>query len=219
MDAAPRVGVVHIMEGTLNGTDAWFHNPTSQVSAHFGIGKDGRCFQWVDTADVAWHAAAANGYSIGVEHEGFTGESLTTAQLDTDTKLLEWLSLNIPLRESTSNGWCGHGQLGAAGGGHPACPGDPIMAQLPGLLLLAAAGPTPLPPEVQDMDNLTYITFLFRFLLYRAPDPAGLATWNDELNAGKSRAEVWALIQNSPEGVAALNAQRKVLGMPPVKAP
>jgi len=35
--------VLHIMEGTLDGS-----------SAHFGVGKDGRMFQWVDTSDKAW---------------------------------------------------------------------------------------------------------------------------------------------------------------------
>lgn len=144
--AAPRVGVVHIMEGTLSGTDAWFHNPASQVSAHFGIGKDGTVYQWVDTMAVAWHAAAANGYSVGVEHEGNTGDVLTPAQLAADADLFAWLTPNIALTESVSAGWCGHGQLGAAGGNHPDCPGAPILAQLPGILAAASGGPTPAPP-------------------------------------------------------------------------
>lgn len=33
--------VDHIMGGTLAGTDAWFANPTSKVSSHFGVGKNG----------------------------------------------------------------------------------------------------------------------------------------------------------------------------------
>jgi hypothetical protein len=78
---------------------------------------------------------------------------------------------------------------------------------------------SPLPPETEDMDNITFIHWLYRFLLYRAPDAAGLATWNAELNKGAARGEVFAVIQNSPEGVAALNAQRKSLGMGAVSAP
>ena len=41
--------VLHIMEGTLDGSDSWFKNPTAQASSHFGVGKDGRTYQWVDT--------------------------------------------------------------------------------------------------------------------------------------------------------------------------
>src|SRR5271166_959556 len=74
--AAPRLGVLHIMEGTLAGTDSWFKNPSSQVSAHFGIGKDGTVYQWVDTAFVAWHVASDNGFAIGIEHEGNAGDLL-----------------------------------------------------------------------------------------------------------------------------------------------
>ena len=50
--------ILHIMEGILDGTDSWFRNPQAQASAHFGVGKDGRVYQWVDTADKAWAQAA-----------------------------------------------------------------------------------------------------------------------------------------------------------------
>ena len=55
---APRILIVHIMQGTLAGTDSWFRNPDAQVSAHFGVGKTGTIYQWVDTANRAWHASA-----------------------------------------------------------------------------------------------------------------------------------------------------------------
>ncbi len=85
----PEAIVVHIMEGTLAGTDAWFQNiPTaSNVSAHYGIGKNGDVHQYVREADSAWHAGRKssnapfrlvqqrprvnpNKYTIGIEHEG-----------------------------------------------------------------------------------------------------------------------------------------------------
>lgn len=34
--------VLHIMQGTLDGSDSWFRNTKSQASGHFGVGKDGR---------------------------------------------------------------------------------------------------------------------------------------------------------------------------------
>jgi N-acetyl-anhydromuramyl-L-alanine amidase AmpD len=37
--------VDHIMAGTLAGTDSWFNNPTSKVSSHFGVGKNGEIYK------------------------------------------------------------------------------------------------------------------------------------------------------------------------------
>lgn len=84
----PEAVVVHIMEGTLAATDSWFSTPTSQVSAHYGVGKDGTIHQYVGEADTAFHAGRVwkpvwdgikpsvnpNLYTIGIEHEG-EGES------------------------------------------------------------------------------------------------------------------------------------------------
>lgn len=47
--------VIHTMVGTLAGTDSYFHNQSSQVSAHYGIDLDGsKVYQWVDESDQAW---------------------------------------------------------------------------------------------------------------------------------------------------------------------
>jgi len=133
----PRLMIMHIMQGTLAGTDSWFRNPASQVSAHFGIGKDGKVVQWVDTANQAWHAAQANSYSVGVEHEGFSGDPLTDAQMDTDIALLSWLhevhpdiALWVNSRPYSGRGLSWHGLGGVAWGDHPNCPGAPIVHQL-----------------------------------------------------------------------------------------
>lgn len=64
--------VIHVAEGTLLGTAAWFANPAARVSAHYTVGVGGRVLQHVGESDTAWHAgnAAANRQSIGIEHEG-----------------------------------------------------------------------------------------------------------------------------------------------------
>jgi hypothetical protein len=136
---SPRFLVEHIMQGTLTGTDGWFRNPAAQVSAHFGIGKAGEVIQWVDTADTAWHAVAANHMSIGVEHEGDSGQVLTAAQLEADAKLLAWAAEHhpIPLALAASpagSGLAYHALGGTDWGGHLACPGAPIVSQLGGIL-------------------------------------------------------------------------------------
>lgn len=142
----PRLQITHIMQGTLDGTDSWFHNPVAQVSAHFGVGRNGKIIQWVDTDDQAWHAADANSYSVGVEHEGFSGSPLTDAQIDADAELLSWLNevypaidLWVNTRPYTGHGLSWHGLGGVAWGNHPNCPGLPIVHQLPEIVRTAKA--------------------------------------------------------------------------------
>ncbi len=85
--------VDHIMAGSLIGTDSWFGTARSEASAHFGIGKNGEIHQYVELADVAWHAGKVrkpdwallkdtnpNYYTIGIEHEGQSGDVFTEAQ-------------------------------------------------------------------------------------------------------------------------------------------
>lgn len=81
--------VLHLMAGTLVGTDHWFgtERPSFPSSAHYGIGKDGTVHQYVDVKDTAYHAGRvmnptwhppaegnANAFSIGIEHEGFPSD-------------------------------------------------------------------------------------------------------------------------------------------------
>ena len=47
----PRAIVLHLMGGTLKGTDSWFRNPVAQASTHYGVGKKGEIYQWVLKAD------------------------------------------------------------------------------------------------------------------------------------------------------------------------
>jgi GH25 family lysozyme M1 (1,4-beta-N-acetylmuramidase) len=172
----PRLLVLHIMQGTLAGTDSWFRNTAAQASAHFGVGKDGTVYQWVDTANKAWHAANANGISIGVEHEGNTGDSLTAAQVAADIKLYAWVHQHhaVPLALATSatgSGLAYHALGGASWGGHPDCPGAPIIAQrgaiLAGANLIINPPPPPPPPPtpvpvpiplLEDGENMIVVT-------------------------------------------------------------
>lgn len=98
----PELIVIHIMDGTLAGTDAWFANPASQVSAHYGIGKKGEAHQYVKEEDAAWHAGRVdkpsakliktnvnpNLYSIGIEHEGKPNEAWTDEMKQASASLI-----------------------------------------------------------------------------------------------------------------------------------
>lgn len=93
----PLAVVVHIMEGSLPGTDSWFDQTRSHVSSHWGIGKNGELHRYVKEEDTAFHAGTVdrpqwklirrginpNLYTIGIENEGRNGDALTDAQLQT----------------------------------------------------------------------------------------------------------------------------------------
>lgn len=144
--------------GTLDGTDGWFRNPASGASAHFGIGKDGRLYQWIDTEDGSWAQEAGNNSYVSIENEAVASvwaqhpapDPLTDAQLATNGKLIRWLheAEGMVLQLSDSPGAKGlgwHGMGGAAYGGHTSCPGNPIKAQRT-IVLQLAAGQAPPPP-------------------------------------------------------------------------
>lgn len=63
---------LHIMAGTLAGTDAHFSRSASQVSATYGIGGNGDIHQYVSESNTAWADgdAISNASGISIEHEG-----------------------------------------------------------------------------------------------------------------------------------------------------
>lgn len=98
----PEAVVIHIVDGTLIGTDSWFANTTSQVSAHYGIGKNGEVHQYVQENDAAWHAGRVdaplwklikptvnpNLYTVGIEHEGKPNDVWTDAMKQSSATLI-----------------------------------------------------------------------------------------------------------------------------------
>lgn len=98
----PEAIVIHIMDGTLTGTDSWFASTSSQVSAHYGIGKGGEVHQYVQEGDAAWHAGRVdkpswalikpdvnpNLYTIGLEHEGKPADEWTDAMKQASAALI-----------------------------------------------------------------------------------------------------------------------------------
>ncbi|MFD3336064.1 peptidoglycan-binding protein [Streptomyces sp. NPDC058700] len=137
--------VVHIMDGSLAGTDSWFRNPVSEASSHWGTGRTGQLYQWVDTKDRAWAQGNGNASWLSSENEGRGGQALTEAQIDRNAEIFAWVHQtydNVPLRRATGPndrglGW--HGMGGKAWGNHPDCPGTKIVAQLDEIVKRAAA--------------------------------------------------------------------------------
>lgn len=102
----PEAVVLHIAAGTLPGMDAWFNNPASGVSAHYGVGKAGDIHQYVAVGNTAFangivedghrpgliddNLAAGhrpNAWTISIEHEGQSGDRLSLAQWRASTAL------------------------------------------------------------------------------------------------------------------------------------
>lgn len=81
---------LHIMVGYLGGTDSVFKNPSTQASAHYGIGADGTIHQYVDESDGSYSDAnyASNNSTISIEHEGgMAGVPCTQACMDASARL------------------------------------------------------------------------------------------------------------------------------------
>ena len=134
--------VLHIAEGSFDGTISWMKNPVSQVSAHFVIARDGRIVQMLDTGETAWTQAAGNGHWVSVENEGFATEGFSAEQTEANAQLYAWLlrTHGVPAQPADSPsgrglGW--HGMGGIPWGNHPGCPGAANVALRPVILARA----------------------------------------------------------------------------------
>ncbi len=133
----PEAFVIHIAEGTLEGGYAWFNNPSSQVSAHYMVGKDGRIWQFVKLEDTAWHAGGVdnpnwsllkagvnpNLYTIGIEHEGFTGQPWTNAMYNASAELIGTIGREWGIKVDRDH-IIGHYQLNSVNRSN--CPGSGV---------------------------------------------------------------------------------------------
>jgi N-acetyl-anhydromuramyl-L-alanine amidase AmpD len=92
----PDTIVIHVTEGDADSVRAWFHDPSSEVSAHYMVCKSGEIVHFVHESDTAWangrvdHPTAAlvlervtinpNCWTISIEHEGDGTHELTDPQ-------------------------------------------------------------------------------------------------------------------------------------------
>lgn len=109
----PEAIVIHLMDGSLAGTDSWFRNPDSKASTHYGVGFKGQVWQWVDEKNMAWGNgrvdkptwkglkpnANPNLYTVSIEHEGKSGHKWTDEQYKATAELVKEIAKrwNIPL--------------------------------------------------------------------------------------------------------------------------
>ena len=80
---------LHIMVGTLTGTDSVFQR-AGGASAHYGIGGNGEIHQYVNESDGSWSDAnyASNNSTVSIEHEGgMASIPCTRACMDASARL------------------------------------------------------------------------------------------------------------------------------------
>lgn len=133
--------VLHIQEGTENGTFRWFNDPKAKASSHFGNPKHGRLEQFASTHDTAWTQKAGNHHWISVENEGKHGDSLTISQVENLAALMNWLhdheGVPLALADNPAAFGLGYHSMGGKAWGHHQCPGKPIIHQRSIILALA----------------------------------------------------------------------------------
>lgn len=124
----PSLIVLHDTEGgnlagiaDLQGLVNWFNNPAAQASSHVAVDADGNSAKFVDDLSKAWHVAAYNSKSLGIEQVGFATQKVwPDAQLKKTAQYIAYWSTKygIPIIHSTDRGVALHSDLGVAGGGH-----------------------------------------------------------------------------------------------------
>lgn len=182
--------VLHIAEGSYEGTIAWQKNPNADVSSHFIAAKNGDAAQMVDTGTTAWTQKAGNGHWLSIENEGFVPDKLTSGQLEFAAQILARAHdvYKVPLQVTNDpNGkGLGHHSMGANPGspndwGHSQCPGSNIINQKSAIVARAkeiVEGDMPLSDEdIEKVASKTLDTFLKKQL--EVPD-IWMALWPDD---------------------------------------
>lgn len=103
---------VHTTQGSYASTISWFQNCSAQVSAHYVLrSSDGQVTQMVREADKAWHVGTSNGYTVGIEHEGYIDDPAswyTTAMYNASANLTRDILASYGLAQKVydnSSGW------------------------------------------------------------------------------------------------------------------
>lgn len=112
---------------TYHGVIRYFQNRDNGASSHLvyggSIGAD-NCTQMVRWSDYAWTEASYNPTSVEVESADLIWEGSDHAGALQLARIVAYLlhANGLPPVWSHDRGFCRHADLGAAGGGHTACP-------------------------------------------------------------------------------------------------
>lgn len=101
----PIAVAIHIAEGSRASVISTFQDPTVGKSSHFLVCRDGKVVQFVSTKDASFCTGNIdnpinelvltmptnpNGWTISIEHEGFSTADITPAQYDMTARIVEY---------------------------------------------------------------------------------------------------------------------------------
>lgn len=127
--------VNHITQGSYPGCLSWMKNPASGASANYLILKNGSIIQLVKESEAAWHCGIVNKptwkflnpkinpnrMTIGIEHEGISGDTFTDIQFEASLWLHRQILLRNPQIKIDRDHIIGHYQID--GVRKASCPG------------------------------------------------------------------------------------------------
>jgi N-acetyl-anhydromuramyl-L-alanine amidase AmpD len=113
----PEAIIIHICDGTFEGSKAWFLNPRAYVSAHFLISETGEILQMVKCEDTAWHAGVVirpvwkllkqglnpNSYTIGIELAGYANKKPAAIEIMIAARLVAELCKSYKIALTDQN--------------------------------------------------------------------------------------------------------------------
>lgn len=88
---------IHDVEGSYASCISWFQNCNAGVSAHYVVrSSDGQVTQMVLESKKAWHVGTENGYTVGIEHEGYASQTgwYTNAMVQSSANLVKDICLS-----------------------------------------------------------------------------------------------------------------------------
>lgn len=102
---------IHTTQGSYAGSISWFQNCSAGVSAHYVVrSSDGQVTQMVRESSKAWHVGNSNGYTVGIEHEGYINAPATwytTAMYNASAALTRDILASHGLPQKVYNGASG----------------------------------------------------------------------------------------------------------------
>lgn len=150
----PRIIVIHIQEGTNNGS--WQHFHVVSASSTVLIGKNGEIWRLVPESDAPWTngdvanptalgreiinkwGADPNIYSLTIECEGFTGQDVPEAQM----QAIVWQVQNWQPKYVIDDYYViRHADINQVS--RPRCPGDELFAEVKRRISDSTPAPTP----------------------------------------------------------------------------
>jgi len=116
--------ILHMMEGSYEGSVAWLCDPRAKASAHLCLKADGsEATQLAPLSNKTWAQCAFNSRGVSVEIEGHTAAGMSDVTLNAAALVAAWLcrAYAIPpvwAKGGQGRGVCCHHDLGPGGGGH-----------------------------------------------------------------------------------------------------